>query len=109
MAIRLYSTGSILTTGALADIYTCTATRGAYVRSIQVCNTHNTGSQVVHFTLNRSPTDWSLVKNLTLPLGSTVSVMSDPFVMMTSDKIKGYILTGSANSVNVIVSVEEFT
>ena len=109
MAITLTNKPQVLSTGSLATVYTCSSSRGAIVRSIQVANTHATATQTIQVTLNQTSTDYSLVKNLTLPAGAAASVLTDIIIMKNGDIIKGFISSGNASSVDCLVSVEEYS
>lgn len=108
MAVTLNNKPVILT-AALADLYTCTATRGAIVRGIQVANINSTTSQTIQISLQQSDVDYYLVRFLVIPVGSAASVLTDPITLKNGDKIRGFISTGSTLQVHCIISLEEYT
>jgi len=109
MAATVTNKPQTLTTGSLADVYQYTGTKWAIVKAIQVANTNASATQTVQVTLQQSGTDYSLVQNLTIPVGSAASILTDILGMKPNDKIRGYISSGNASSVSIIVTVEEYS
>ena len=109
MALTLNNSLALLATGSLADVYTCSSTRGAYLKSIQVSNDSASVVASVRVTMQKSGTDYSLVNNLSIPVGSAASVLTDTIVLKINDKIRGQMISGSSQTVPIILSVEEFS
>ena len=108
MTATLKSTPVILTTSD-ATLYTYSGTRWAIVRSIQAANINTSSAQVVEISLRRSATNYSLVDNLSIPVGASASALADILYMQPGDIIRGYITSGTTLNVHVVISYEEYS
>jgi hypothetical protein len=99
----------ILNTGSLAVIYTCSSTGGAVINSLQLANNTASTTQFVQITLYQNSTHYTIVNNLSIPSGCSVSAISDKIILKTGDAIYGVISTGSNGGVHALISLEEYS
>lgn len=93
-------------TSSLASAYDCTSSLGCLVTAIQVANVNASTAQTVKITLRQSSVDYSLVENLTIPVGSSISVITDPVILKNGDSIYAQITTGTTLNVHMVMSLQ---
>jgi len=108
MAATIKNVAAVVTTGSLALVYTCNASRGTKIESIQCANVV-ASNQTIDVSIRKSATDYYVIKNLVIPVGASIAVNADVLNLSSGDSIYSVVSSGSANGAHIIVSMIEFT
>lgn len=101
---------SAVATTAMADIYTCPAGATAIVTLLQLTNIHANlpaDATVVYSDATAAAAEYEIVKNLTMPVQTSVSITDGKLVLEAGDKLR--ISASAAAVVRVVGSVSELS
>lgn len=97
---------SIGTSGSMTSLYTVPGSKTSILIELDLCNKTNGSVQCTAILSHGGSTDIYIVKNVPVPAGSTLKVISgQKIVAEAADVIKVY--SSSASSVDAILSILE--
>lgn len=110
MATTAFKNFSALASTTMTDVYTCPAATTALVSLLQISNINATllaDVTVVFSDASASNAEYEIVKNLTMPIQTAVSITDGSLVLEAGDKIR---IQASAGSIaRLIGSVSELS
>lgn len=89
-------------TGSLATVGTIAAPasgKAHVVIGINVANTHATDTTAIDVTVNDGSTDTYIAKNVSIPAGGSLGLLTGKVVLITGDIVKAKFTGGSADLV----------
>jgi len=101
-----FSSGISGTSGSPTTLYTVPNSKASILIELDCCNTSNASQTVTAILSHGGSTDIHLVKNVPIPAGSTLKVISgQKIVAEAADVVKVY--ASNASSVDAILSILE--
>ena len=101
-----FSSGISGTSGSPTTLYTVPGSKASILIELDCCNTSNASQTVTAILSHGGSTDVHLIKNVPIPAGSTLKVISgQKIVAEQNDVVKIY--ASNASSVDAVLSVLE--
>ena len=107
MANTFKSSGVKLTATTATNLYSVPVSTTAVVKSVYVSNIHVSASATIDVYYTRSSVDYYIIKGATVPVATTLQVVTESLVLQASDILK--VKASAADRLDCTASYLEIT